>query len=238
MLLFGTPMRRFPRVKSERVFISSVFILSLNIVALFQSSLAMVFIKPMFYENIDTLEKLSEGNQNIIIKYPAMLNDLFPEDSSDTFRDLHNKMKLITKSSVGPREIIENLHMATVTRKQNFNMHSIYNDYHMVAECPKHYNLAYIFAKHSIYSEVINALILDIVRFGLMNKWINDVEYESKLKNNLGIQDVVSKSLTLNDLQLPFFTVIFGQALAVVVYIIEFFVKFKTKAEHGIKTAN
>lgn len=236
ILLMSAPLRRFPRVHSERIFIGSICLLSLNIVSLFQSSLATVFIKPMYYKNIDSLKTFADTRQEILIKYPAMLTDLFPEDSSDTFRTLHDRMVLIPKGELTAYNVTYGMGMATVTRKITLGLLNDKHLVHMISECPRSYNLAYLLVKHSVYSEKVNSLILNINQFGLINRWINDIYFTNHLQSikNFPPINIRPRVLLLNDLLFPFMILMAGVSITVCVFAIEVIVYFYSKRKEGL----
>lgn len=233
MLLLSSPMRRFPRLQSERIFIGSVCLLSLNIVSLFQSSLATVLIRPMFYKNIDTLQQFADTRQKILIKYPAMLTDIFPEDSSETYRVLHGRMYL---QAGGPELTAFNvikMEMATVTRKTTLKLMKEESLVHLIPECPKSYNLAFVLTANSVYLDRINSIILDINRFGFMNKWVQDAIYKVELENSK-IHPPTSnhaRIFNIDDMQLPFLVLMFGMFVSCLIFVAEKVVKFKPRSK-------
>ena len=221
ILFMGAPLRRFPRCQSERIFVGAVCLLSLNIVSLFQSSLATVFIKPMYYKEIDTLKSFADTDKRILIKYPAMMTDLFPEDSSDTFNKLHHQMVLIPRMDMTTLDVI-NSGMAAVTRKINAKLFSNRHLLHLIPECPKSYNMAYLLKQNSVYLEPVNEVLLDIVQFGLMNKWIEDMIFRATMRNLKKTRhDIRAKSINMIQLQLPFFLLAAGILFSFAVLLFE-----------------
>lgn len=226
ILFLSAPLRRFPRAHSERFFIATVCLLSLNVVSMFQSSLATVFIKPIYYKNIESLEQFEETNQKILIKYPAMLTDLFPEDSSNLFRELHSRMTLVTRTDLSALDVID-MGMSSVTRKATSKLGKEDSLVHLVPECPKIYNLAYLLSKDSAFLDTVNSLILDIVQFGFINKWIEEAYFKVKLEN-LKLEPPVNlraRVLTVNDMQLAFIILTFGVGTSLAILIIEILIK-------------
>ena len=77
---------------------------------------------------------------------------------------------------------------------------------------------------------MINYHILDILRFGLINKWINDMNFGSSLENlkSHGVEYVAStKVLTMYDLQAPFYILAAGALFCLFVFFFEFFKVFR-----------
>lgn len=218
----GAPLRRFPRSQSERIFIGSVCLLSLNVVSMFQSSLATVFINPMFYKDIDTLQQFADSNQKIVIKHQAMLTDLFPEDSSELFRTLRERIKFIPKQEEAEATLLDP-GMATATRRMTLKLSKQNNAVHLVDQCPKQYNLAFLLPPHSVFLNGVNSVIHDLNRFGFMSKWIADEYFRVKTKNAISHSVRTSKArpLTLTDMQLPFILLSLGIAIATIVLLVE-----------------
>lgn len=229
MLLLSSPMRRLPRAPSERIFVGTVCILSLNIVSLFQSSLATVFIKPVYYKNIDSLQQFAETGQRILIKYPAMLTDLFPEDSSNLFRTLNARMVLIAKPELTSQNITSSMNMASVTRKISARLSNEENVVHLVPECPRSYNLAYMLSKNSVYLERVNAIILDTQQFGLINKWTEEMNFRAKLDGMKKYPPVTGRArvLNINDIQLACIILSAGCFISLIVFVLEKCIKQK-----------
>lgn len=219
----NAPLRRFPRASNERFFVGAVCLLSLNIVSLFQSSLATVFIKPMYYKNIGSLEEFTETQQQILIKYPAMLSDLFPEDSSDAFRTLHSRMVLVPKPELTAVNVTK-MGMATVTRKINSKLWVDEHPFvHLIPECPRSYNIAYVLGKNSIYLETVNAILLDILQFGFMKKWIDEAFFKAQLQASWLNPPMTfgPRVLRLDDMQLGFAILAIGIVIAFIVLLTE-----------------
>lgn len=93
MLMVQAPMRRFPKMQSERVFICSICLLSIVIVSMYQSGMATVFFKPFYFKDINTLEGLDKSGIEIQVKYLGYMSDVFPNDSSSVYHHMKKKMK-------------------------------------------------------------------------------------------------------------------------------------------------
>jgi hypothetical protein len=227
--MLSSPFRRFPRAQSERVFIGTIALLSLNVVSMFQSGMAGVFIKPIYYKNIDTMQQFGASQQKILIKYPAMMTDLFPEDSSALFNTLNHRMLLDPRPELTGYKVTNDMKMATVTRRITFKLSKEQDLIHLVRECPRSYNLAYLLSRHSVFLNRINAIILDIMQFGFINKWINDINYKVKLET-MKIHPEESfrtRVFTIEDLQLAFFILALGISFAILTLLIEFLLNHK-----------
>lgn len=222
ILALGAPLRRFPRNQSERMLISGICLLSLNIVSIFQSQLATCFTHPIYYKNIDTLEQLADTGKDIIVKYPAMLNDLFPQSTSHLFTTLFNRIKLIADTDLVALDVTERMGMAGVTRKTTLKLSQEDDFVHLIPECPRSYNLAYIHSKHWVFANQVNEIILDLLAGGIVNKWIEDVNFGIKLESmKKQTSSVHHRELRVDDLMLSFMILGGGSAFSTFLFIIE-----------------
>lgn len=69
LLFLSIPMRRFTRVQNERLLVSAVCLVSMIFVSMYQSGLATVFLKPLYFKDITSLEQLDNSGQIIQVKY-------------------------------------------------------------------------------------------------------------------------------------------------------------------------
>lgn len=224
ILALGAPLRRFPRVQSERFLCGAICLLSLNIVSIFQSQLSTCYVHPMYYKNIDTLEQFAETEKKILIKYPAMMTDLFPEDSSDLFKTLFKRLVLIPNTDLGAKDVTDKYRMAGVTRRTSLKLNQEDDQVHLIRECPRSYNLAYVHSKHWIFANQLNDLILFLKQGGIVKKWIDDVHFDIKLKNMKKQMAIAHhRVLTIEDLVLSFMILGVGISLSASFLIIEIF---------------
>lgn len=224
ILSMGAPLRRFPRTQSERFLCGAICLLSLNIVSIFQSQLSTCYVRPMYYKNIDTLQQFAETERKILIKYPAMMTDLFPEDSSDLFKTLFKRMILIQNTDLIAKDITDKYGMAGVTRRTSLKLSQEDDQVHLIPECPRSYNLAYVHSKHWIFAPQLNDLILFLLQGGIVEKWINDIDFDVKLKS-LRRQTAIAhhRVLTLDDLCLSFMILGAGSLISASFLLIEIF---------------
>lgn len=235
LLFLSVPVRRFTRVPHERLFVGSVCLISLVFVSMYQSGLATVFLRPMYFKDITSLAQLDATGDVINVKYDGYLTDVFPNDSSATYRNLRNKMKLVT-TNFSAMDLVRDLkHIATITRKSTVLLDNA--NYFMMKqlslidkECPKNYFLAYMVPVHSVYLEKINEILLDIQRYGFIMKWINDINFQSTLINMKSIagEAAATKVLSLYDLKFPFFVLMLGSGVGGVIMIFEILLNCRT----------
>lgn len=228
MLFLSIPMRRLTRVQYERPFIASVCLVSVIFVNIYQSGLATVYVRPIYFKDIDTLEQLDKSGKEIIVKYAGYLTDVFPNDTSVVYRNLRNKMKLIDTNITAMDLVKYGKNSATITRKSTtFLDNFLYfhqNELFLIdKECPKNYFVSYMVPSKSVLLKRINEILMDIHRFGFIIKWIEEFQYEAKIKNLKRFADNVGvlKVLTLTDLKFPFFILIGGNSISFVVLILE-----------------
>jgi hypothetical protein len=228
LLFLSIPMRRFTRVQNERIFVASICMTSIVFVSMYQSGLATVFVRPLYFKDITTLAQLDAHGDVIKVKYAGYLTDVFPDDSSDTFRSLRKKMQLVDTEMAAMDLVKENSYVATITRKSTVLLdNSVYfmkKQLHLIdKECPKNYFLAFMVPVNSVYLEKINEILFDIQRFGLIKKWINEINFEATLANmkSVDYESSAAKVLSLDDLKFPFLVLIGGNSLGIVIIVVE-----------------
>lgn len=225
IIVLSAPLRRFPKVTSERLFLSSICMISLIFVSIFQSGLSSVFIKPMYYKDIDTLVELDNSNFSIHLKHHAMLDDLFLDSNSTMKKNLRNKLVLSPRSSMS--RLVYRTNEAYITRKSTTKLsNEIYflnNQLHLVKECPILYNIGFVFPKNSVFKERINEILLNLLNGGFMEKWIKDMYYTTTLRHikDINFQYQNFKILNLSDMQLPFCVLGCGLIISIFVLLME-----------------
>lgn len=233
-LMLSAPLNGFSKIKTQRVFILSICLLSLVFTALFQSSLATVFIQPIYYKDISDLRELDESGLPIIIKYQAMLDDLFPPNVSSYMDSLRNKLSLSSSKESLSKIIAEFGKISGSTRESQVYLENNYwyisNQLFLIPECPKTYNLAYVVPASSVFLSRFNAVLLRICEGGFIEKFTNDMKFNATM-NTIRTQgtltdQAVYKSFTIVDLQLPFYILLIGYVISGILFILERF-KFK-----------
>lgn len=227
LLLLSIPFRRFTRAQTERVFLASICLSSMIFVSMYQSKLSTVFVKPIYFKDITSLEQLDSSGQEIIVKYAGFLDDVFPSDSTPLYMRLRAKMRLVNTTKGSMDLVIDGSRTATITRRSTTKLdNSIYfirNQLHLIdRECPKKYFLAYMMPFNSPFARRFNEILQDIERFGFITKWINDFDYESTLANikNLSFESS-QKVLSLDDLKFPFIALFVGTSIGLATFFCE-----------------
>ncbi|XP_055389949.1 uncharacterized protein LOC129618941 [Condylostylus longicornis] len=196
---------KLPKYKSGRIFLLSVSIVSVIFGAIFESSLATVYTKPLFYPDINTLQQLAKKGYKILYKYESMKDDLFPKNVSATYDYLDSKMTLSNKNVSLVKSMVEKKNFASVNRWLGLQLQD--SNYftrkvlHVIPECPKLYMLSYVLQKNSPYAERINNLLLEFLASGLLNYWTNQrklKEYLAHLKEPLNENNFAKITSTLH----------------------------------------
>ncbi|XP_017099450.2 uncharacterized protein Ir100a [Drosophila bipectinata] len=212
---------RFPPFHSERIFVASLCLVSVIFGALLESSLATVYIRPLYYRDPNTLKELDDSGIPIYIKHPAFKDDLFYGSDSEVYRRLDAKMLLVAE---GEERLIQMVskrgHFAGVTRSASLELNDIRyvmtKKVHKIPECPKNYHIAYVLPRPSPYLENVNRIILRLVAAGIMNLWTGETRERAKWSiqrfpeylAELGVGRW--KVLTLSDVQLAFYALAIG----------------------------
>jgi hypothetical protein len=228
LLFLSVPMRRFTRVQNERIFIASVCLMSMIFVSMYQSLITTVFVRPLYFKDINSLEQLDKSGAEIDVKYAGYLTDVFSSDSTDLFKSLNKKMKLV-ETNESAMDLVRDLKkVATITRKSTILLdNSVYfmkKQLHLIEkECPKNYFVAYMVPVHSVFYDRINEILFDIQRFGFIKKWINDINFEATMTNMKDFHDETpfSKVLSIEDFEFPILLLIAGNILGALMFAIE-----------------
>lgn len=219
----------YPPFHSERVFVASLCLISVIFGAVFESSLATVYIRPIYYNDIHTLQELDESGLHVMYKYSSMGDDLFFSETSTLFASLNKKLRLIRNLSADIFEdVAVNGGKAGVSRHTTIMMNSlnflVSKQIWIVPECPKYYTLSYVWPKDAPWDETINQLLLRIQNAGLINKFISDMQTDVDIKVMQERRYETTqgfKVLTLDDLQLSFYVVLTGSLMALLALLLE-----------------
>ncbi|XP_052899798.1 uncharacterized protein LOC128306358 isoform X2 [Anopheles moucheti] len=222
ILLVSAPYQRFTRSGVERLFLSGLLLVSLVFVSLYQSGLAAVFVNPVYYPDIGTLQQLDASGMRIPVKYRGFIDDVFAVNYSRLMDSLRARMQhLPVKESMLTR-VARLGTIATVTRKTTLALdNAIYmttRQLHMIPECPRTYNLAYVMPHRSVFGEQFNKVLLRMVGGGLIEHWIDEARYGWTLKDWHLVQGMMESSfkvLTVLDMQFAFYVLLIGLSLSV-----------------------
>ncbi|XP_065077554.1 uncharacterized protein LOC135700824 [Ochlerotatus camptorhynchus] len=228
IILVSGPYQRFTRSGIERLMLFGIMMVSLIFVSMFQSSLSSVFLNPVYYKDIESLQQLDESGVKIPVKYKGFMDDVFPANSSPLMDSLRDKMVYSPTSASMLDRVAHSKAISTVTRKTTLSLdNAIFmstKQLFMVPECPRLYNLAYVMPRHSVLMEVINQVLLRMLNGGLINHWIDVMNFNVTIKNWEQMRNADEenfKILTLIDMQFPFYLLVIGLLLSGAVFVIE-----------------
>lgn len=240
ILTISAPLRRFSEVPSERYLVASLCLISMIFVSIFQSTLATIFIKPSFYKDILSLKDLDNSHLKIGIKYQAIIDDIFPMNTTKVIESLKKKLFLLENKKLSTLPLIGATgKMATATRKTTLGLdNAIFITNHscfMVPECPRIYGLAYVLPRHSPLLDRVNSILLRLLSGGIINKWIDQMYYNQTWIDikRYGRSDTRNfKVLEVRDFELSYFILTIGVGLGAIIFIGEIlWPKFKKRKE-------
>lgn len=220
---------RYPPFNSEKIFIASLCLVSVIFGAIFESSLATVYIHPMYYSDIHTMADLDKSGLSVIYKYTSMGDDLFFSETSPLFANLNKKLRHLKDLNADVlKDVAENGGKAGVTRYTTLMLeylsYIINKQVWVVPECPKYYTISYVWHKNAPWDDTVNQLLLRMQNGGLVNKFIADmqVDVDIKIARQLSTnQGEGFKVLTIEDLQLAFYVILLGSLMAFISLCIE-----------------
>uniref|UniRef100_A0A182SE50 Ionotropic glutamate receptor L-glutamate and glycine-binding domain-containing protein n=1 Tax=Anopheles maculatus TaxID=74869 RepID=A0A182SE50_9DIPT len=221
ILLVSAPYQRFTRSGVERLFLTGLLLVSLVFVSLYQSGLAAVFVNPLYYPDIGTLQQLDERGMAIPVKYRGFIDDVFAVNYSRLMDSLRARMQHLPLKESMLARVARLGNIATVTRKTTLALdNAIYmttRQLHMIPECPRTYNLAYVMPHRSVFGEQFNKVLLRMIGGGLIDHWIDEARYEWTLKDWRVVQAMMEsnfKVLTVQDMQFAFYVLVIGLAVS------------------------
>lgn len=226
-------LSHLPASYAERMFIGTLCLVSVIFGAIFESSLATVYIHPLYYKDINTMQELDESGLKVVYKYSSMADDLFFSETSPLFASLNSKL---TWNRDLRADVIDEVarfrNKAGVSRYTSLILESshftLLHKIWVVPECPKYYTISYVMPRDSPWEDAVNALLLRFLNAGLIVKWIQDEKswVDIKMRSNILEADAESelvRVLTIGDLQLAFYVVIGGNLLAFLGFLAEHF---------------
>lgn len=233
LYVFNSPVLRHCMVclDSERVYIFTLSVMGLILSTLFQSYLNTNMVTQASWEkDINTLDQLAQSNLPIEIRYVAIMEDLFPENTSRTFDLLRQHMVLVKYDQFALNRLYEHGSFSLPLRRSlvhlDFSEWFFSGKLYLVPQCPKNYLLAYPIMKNSIFLERFNVVLLRLLEGGMIRQWTNEIYRNHTIMETLShkahlINEVTI--LTMPDLQFPFYTLIFGINLSTLIVIFEIF---------------
>ncbi|BFG01257.1 uncharacterized protein DMAD_01051 [Drosophila madeirensis] len=224
-------LSRLPTSYAERVFIGSLCLVSVIFGAIFESSLATVYIHPLYYKDINTMQELDDSGLKVIYKYSSMADDLFFSETSPLFASLNKKLSWNRDLYADViDDVARNGGKAGVSRYNSLMLESslfiLLRRIWVVPECPKYYAISYVMPRDSPWEDAINALLLRLLNAGLIVKWIADeksrVDIQMRARTlEANAEAELARVLTIGDLQLAFYVVLGGNLLALLGFLLE-----------------
>ncbi|XP_017045681.1 uncharacterized protein LOC108091156 [Drosophila ficusphila] len=226
-------LSHLPASYAERMFIGSLCLVSVIYGAIIESSLATVYIHPLYYKDINTMQELDDSGLRVVYKYSSMADDLFFSETSPLFASLNNKLLWNRNLRADVTEEVATYRSkAGVSRYTSLILESsrfiLLRQIWVVPECPKYYTISYVMPRDSPWEDAVNALLLRMLSAGLIVKWIHDEKSTVDIKMRSSILEANAESelvrvLTIGDLQLAFYVVVGGNLLAFLGFFLEHF---------------
>ncbi|XP_032295745.1 uncharacterized protein Ir10a [Drosophila virilis] len=217
-------LSHLPDSYAERMFIGSLCLVSVIFGAIFESSLATVYIHPLHYKDIITLQDLDESGLKVVYKYSSMADDLFFSETSPLYASLNKKLRWNPDLNADvTNEVATSGGKAGVSRYSSLMMESVnfllMRRIWVVPECPKYYTISYVMPRDAPWEEAVNAQLLRLLNAGLIPKWIQDQKYKVTVETRTALFHAEAEAsqirvLTIGDLQLAFYVVIGGTIIA------------------------
>ncbi|GLV40572.1 Ionotropic receptor 10a [Carabus blaptoides fortunei] len=224
-LFISVPIR-LASTTNHRMFLFVCMVFNIIIIGSFQGQLITSFSKHSYYSDIDTLEEFEKSGLLIETPTNATVN-IFDVDNTTLMRQLTKRVV------VGNREnlikiIVEGDKIAMFERRADallrINIYDGEDKVHIVSECPRSLYFTYIVPRGSPYTHVFNILITIIRESGLVNKWSKDITYSLVLTARMNRTPVYfNNKFTLDNLQIPFYFLIIGHVIGILVFIGELY---------------
>ncbi|KAG4074351.1 hypothetical protein HA402_008760 [Bradysia odoriphaga] len=220
ILFVSSPLMKLPKIWSERMFVISICLMSTIIFAYFESTLATVFVNPLYLKDINTLGDLESTDFPIEIQEHIAFDPLFDNHSS-----LTQRIRIVSKNHQ-LSHIVEHGNISLVLKqtaiKFDLSHWFRFKRMHQLPYCPRTYMTAFIMPKKSAYFERVNALLLRLVRSGFIQKWIADTKFNwtlesTRLYGSLDKRDYVV--LELIDMEFPFYILFGGYVVGFLLFI-------------------
>lgn len=241
-LMITSSLFRLPIITSERVFLAMCLMAFVTLVGAFQGSLIGVYSTPMFYKDVDTLEELSQTETQIKSEYMFFINDVFSDLSYPVIAKLKSMISFYNDNVSITHRVANQKNFATLVRKSEVQIDNHTTTYfdskgmnliHMVKECPRSYNLAYPFPVNSALLPVLNMIMLRASEAGLLVKWYEEMAFNvSASRRYVASLSDSLKVFSLKDMQISFYQLLIGCAVAFLAFIIEFSLYICSKHEY------
>lgn len=216
---------------SERLYVFTLSVLGLVLSTIFQSYLETNMMTHMtWHEDINTMDQLAASDFIIEIRYAAIMDDLFPENVSRTYDILRDRSVLVPYEDDELDRIADIGGFTIPTRLSQ--VHLMFSPWfqrrelHLIQQCPKTYALAFLLSRHLIFIERFNWILLRLSEGGMITKWTQEMYRNHTIFSTLKLRNQVwnePEYLSMADLQFPFYLLIFGTGLSIMVALFEIF---------------
>lgn len=217
---------KYPSIANERMLVISICLVGVIFGAIFECSLSAVYIQPLYFKDINTLQELNTRDIKILYKYKAMIDDLFFSETSALFKSLHKKLRYSSAHIIN--EVMKNGNAAGVSRYKTLNLDYfnfvVSKRISIIPVCPKYYTLSYIWPADAPWGDAINTLLLRFLSAGLIQKFEQEMKIDVDIKimvERLYEKSVYFRILSVSDFQLAFYAVIIGSVLSIITFFIE-----------------
>lgn len=197
-------------------------------ISLYTSSLVSVLTVPRYYSDINTLNELLKAVTSIV--GAPSLTDIFSHSSNDQIRALSKLIQPATNTTRIMKSVIRDYNTAYLSTdltlkyevQYYFRCSGLKLPVHILKENLGCTGFVLPLQKGSPYLLKFNVLIRRAVESGLVNYWIDETFYDAIFQNNCLISEELeaeeAKELSLRMLQTPFFMLVIGYTMSIIVF--------------------
>lgn len=220
ILFISSPLMKLPKIWSERIFVISICLMSTIIFAYFESTLATVFVNPLYLKDINSFGDLENAELPIEINEHIAVDPLFDDTSPllQRIKIVHESHQLSHIAQYGNLSMV----LKQTAIKFDYSHWFRLKLMHQLPDCPRTYMTAFVLPKKSVYFQRINKILLRLASGGLIQKWIADTSFNWTLGSTMlyGIVDVQNfVILELEDMEFPFCILFGGYVLGFLLFI-------------------
>ena len=224
--LMGIPYRVVPSVP-QFFYLTGCMIFNVIIMGVIQGSLFTNFSTITFYHDLDTLDDVDQSGITIMSYVWHLI-----QDDSDLIKRLKKKSILFDPGFFEAAARDRNL--GIMDRKSDLEIFAkaVYLEddgtprFHIVNECLTTFLVVNIVPKGSAFLTMFNTIITKVVESGLWFKWYKDVADSIFIEKSNEIMKKESfKAFSFDDVQAPFYILVFGYGCGILIFLGEIFLK-------------
>ncbi|XP_052120215.1 uncharacterized protein LOC113209861 [Frankliniella occidentalis] len=168
LLIMAGSMDTYSGVReiSSRMLFGAALLFSLNFMGAYQGLLFKALTMPQYFPQIDSMLALADSGIAITTRSTSLV-DTFKADNAIMTR-LQTNFKLV------PKNWTTNIPVSSLARRNGAYLRKENANLHLVEECPRKYQLAYIVHRNFPYIHQMNIFLLRCMDVGLMDKWFRD----------------------------------------------------------------